>query len=287
MLDHHIFAKQYFESDGFILAIEESGDETRPLGFVHAGFNVNPEQDDLNLADGIICQLKVVPHDDQGEIAQQLLVRAIDYLKSRGARTAYVGSCFPNAPFYLGLYGGSQVPGVLVDDVASVNALQSFGFVEDDQIVILEKQLIGFRAHVDRSQLALRRQFQINAIADPLEKNWWESCTLGMAERDTFSAFNKREQVVCGQVSFWDMQPLANSWGVLARGLYGLSVNESNRRCGIATYLVGESLKHLMQQGVGLVEAQTRQSDAAAIGVFQKLGFEEVSRGLLMSFPIT
>ena len=61
---------------------------------------------------------------------------AIDYLKSRGARTAYVGSCFPNAPFYLGLYGGSQVPGVLVDDVASVNALQSFGFVEDDQIVI-------------------------------------------------------------------------------------------------------------------------------------------------------
>ena len=55
---------------------------------------------------------------------------------------------------------------------------------------------------------------------------------------------------------------------------------------GIATFLVGESLRHLMQQGIGVVEAQCRESDRAAIGVFKKLGFEQVSHGLLMSMPL-
>jgi len=49
---------------------------------------------------------------------------------------------------------------------------------------------------------------------------------------------------------------------------------------------VGESLRYLMQQGIGIVEAQTQASDEAAIGVFKKLGFEEVSQGVLMSKSI-
>lgn len=175
------------------------------------------------------------------------------------------------------------MPGFLEEDTIAVESLKRLGFQQDDKIVVMERKLAGFRTIVDREQMALRRQYQINAVADPLEKSWWESCTLGMAERDRFSVYHKSKQNVCGGVAFWDMQPLANHWGVLARGMYGLNVPEGLRRSGIGTFLVGESLRHLMQQGIGVVEAQTWESDTAAIGVFQKLGFEQVSFGLLMS----
>jgi len=44
-LDAQIFSKPYFESGGLIIAIDESGDQPVPLGFVHAGFAPN---DDLS-----------------------------------------------------------------------------------------------------------------------------------------------------------------------------------------------------------------------------------------------
>jgi len=40
-----------------------------------------------------------------------------------------------------------------------------------------------------------------------------------------------------------------------------------------------------MQRGVELVEAHTLESESAAGGVFQKLGFESKYRGLLLTRP--
>ncbi len=283
MLDHHVFSKPYFDAAGLIVCVEEVNGTVVPLGFVHAGFSANESLSDLDKAIGVVCQLKVVPGERENEVADELLRRACEYLIANGAKRIHAGTRFPHSPFYMGLYGGSQVPGFLEEDTIAVESLKRLGFQQDDKIVVMERKLAGFRTIVDREQMALRRQYQINAVADPLEKSWWESCTLGMAERDRFSVYHKSKQNVCGGVAFWDMQPLANHWGVLARGMYGLNVPEGLRRSGIGTFLVGESLRHLMQQGIGVVEAQTWESDTAAIGVFQKLGFEQVSFGLLMS----
>ena len=284
--DHFVLSKPYFDSAGLIVAIDTSGAQSRPLGFVHAGFAPNSEMSDLDHRVGIVSQLKVIPTPDGVGVASELLKLAFEYLKSRGAERAHVGTHFPFAPFYLGLYGGSQIPGVLIEDELALGAFRDFGFEEDDQIAIFERELSRFKTVMDRKQMALRRQYQINAVADPLEKSWWECCTLGMAERDRFSIFHKTQQTVCGSVSFWDVQPLARSWGYLARGMYDLIIPEELRGSGLATFLVGESLRHLMQQGIGIVEAQTRVSDQAAIGVFKKLGFTQVSKGMLMSKSI-
>ena len=286
LLEHKVLGKPYFDSRGLIIAVLRDGEKTVPLGFVHAGFSANIDKSDLDYGTGVVSILKVVPSDWQKEVADQLLERALQYLGNAGSTHVYFGSHFPHAPFYLGLYGGSQIPGLLADDNLGVDTAMRNGFKVDDKIIVMERRLTGFRTFVDREQMALRRRYQINAVTNPLEKSWLESCTLGMAERDRFSVYDKTNQNVCGSVQFWDMQPLASGYGVVARGMHDLNVSEEMRRCGIATFLVGESLRHLMQQGVGLVEAQTRESDQPAIGVFRKLGFEEVGKGLLMSKPI-
>jgi len=75
---------------------------------------------------------------------------------------------------------------------------------------------------------------------------------------------------------------MASQWGSPAKGLYDLSVLPELQRSGMATFLVGESLRRLMENGIGLIEAQARQSDEASMGVFHKLGFEQVAEGMLM-----
>ena len=285
LFDQQIFSKPYFENSGLILALEDSGVGSAPplpLGFVHAGFAPNATLSDLDRTVGIVSQLKMVPGDRAAEVGRGLLEHGIQYLKQAGSTIAHVGGNFPNAPFYQGLYGGSRIPGVLDADHASRTALTEFGFQVADQVLLLERSLVGFRAQVDRDQMTLRRQFQIKAIADPLETTWWESCTFSLAERDRFTVFHKTKREYVGSVSFWDMQPLASQFGESCRGMYDLSVNAELRRGGMATFLVGEALRHLMQQGIGRVEVQVRQSDAPSLGVFKKLGFEPVAQGALM-----
>ena len=49
-------------------------------------------------------------------LADELLARSEVYLRERGAKVIYAGGIRPLNGFYLGLYGGSELPGVLVTD---------------------------------------------------------------------------------------------------------------------------------------------------------------------------
>ncbi|MEL7499701.1 MAG: GNAT family N-acetyltransferase [Planctomycetota bacterium] len=295
-IEHLILSRPYFDPAGLIFAVELADDhqddpsqwrfsQGKPIGFVHASFAPSDDLSDLDLSTGIISQLKIRSDGDydRESIADQLLTHGLNYLKGRGAKSVAGGGLFPFAPFYVGLYGGSEIPGVLSKDSQFHQTLTRNAFEQQDRVVIMQRRLAEFRPIGGRDQLSVRRKYQINAVVDPKENSWWETCTLGMANKERFSIYHKQNQRVCGNVSFWDMQPLAGGGPNTARGMYGLNVPEEFRRSGIATFLVGEALKYYMQQGVEYVEAQTLASETAAIGVFEKLGFEHVDEGVLLS----
>jgi ribosomal protein S18 acetylase RimI-like enzyme len=298
LLDYQVFSKPYFEREGLILAFEDgakseavggAGERVgqasgQALGFIHAGFAPNSGLDDLDLQQGVIAQLKLIPSGQQKQVAAELIRRGLDYLRSKGARRIHVGSHFPHTPFYLGLYGGSRVPGILEHDHFAIECLLEAGFRVDDEVLMLERQLSDFRPPVDREQLAHRRQFNVQAIADPMETNWWECCQFSMAEREKFTLCPKSDRgAAIGSVAFWDMQPLASEVGGSARGLYDLHIENQQRRSGLATFLVSESLKQLSQQGIGRVEVQVRATDPGPLGLFRKLGFSQIAKAFQMS----
>ena len=64
-----------------------------------------------------------------------------------------------------------------------------------------------------------------------------------------------------------------------AAGLVELTVMESLRRRGVATFLVSEALRQFLRQGITLVEAQVTENDIAARGLLQKLGFVQSAQG--------
>ena len=120
------------------------------------------------------------------------------------------------------------------------------------------------------------------SLVDPLPATWWENCMLGWAETFAFRIHERDSQQSVGGVNFWEIQPLSSEWGVRSVGMFDVQIDAKFHQQGLGTFLVGQALTQLMQQGVGLCEVQVRASNHQSIRLFEKLGFEQVSQGLEM-----
>ena len=112
LLEQFVFSKPYFDPAGLILAT----DGEQAVGFVHAGFGPNETQTEIDTEIGTTYQLMLRSGARHDALADELLSRAEAYLRDRGAKVIYAGGIRPLNGFYLGLYGGSELPGVLASD---------------------------------------------------------------------------------------------------------------------------------------------------------------------------
>ena len=269
LLEQLVISKLYFDPEGLIVAVDESG----LVGFVHAGFGPNED---------FTCMLMVAPHVDRQAVAGELLSRSEDYLRGRGSKVLYAGAIYPLNPFYLGLYGGSELPGVLESDTEALEVYSRAGYEEIDRCVVLQRELQGFRPMVDRRQLKLKREYRIQVDSSALAANWWDACSNGCIERTRFDIRPADGGPRCGGLSYWSVEPLGSSWGIHLAGLSQVEVVRGMRELGLATYLNGEVLRQLQLAGARVVEAQTMKDNTMALGLYRKLGFQQVDHGLVM-----
>ncbi len=278
VLEQLVFSKPYFENRGLILAL----DDDTPVGFVHAGFGPTDDEQRISHMLGVTCML-MVRHDYRRlGIGSELIARSEEYLKERGAQVLYGGGIRPLNPFYLGLYGGSELPGVLDSDQAAQQMYRACGYREIDRTCIYQRDLAGFRPPVDRQLMQIRRRMVVKETEDPPTNTWWEACTFGGFDRTLFELVDKSTQQVVASANFWRIEPLGTSWGVHAAGLVDLEVQEAHRQQGMATALVSDALKQLGQKGYHRVEVQTMQANTGAIRLYEKLGFHEVEGGAVL-----
>jgi ribosomal protein S18 acetylase RimI-like enzyme len=225
----------------------------------------------------------LAPHfRDDHTLARRLLDASESYLRDRGAKVFYAGCISPLNPFYLGLYGGSELPGIMQSDAVSVQLFQSAGYQEIDRVVMMECSLPSFRAPVDRQQLQNRRRFCVELETDTGHRNWWDACSGPISESARFVVFPAEGGPPAGSVVFWIMEPLSTSYGQSTAGLTQLTINEPFQRKGLATFLNAEAMRQLQMGGLANVEVQTMIGNTAAIGLYQKLGFREYDQGLVM-----
>jgi GNAT superfamily N-acetyltransferase len=275
LFEQLVLNKPYFERDGLWLALENE----EPQGFVHAGFGPSEDESTLSTDLGVTSILLVRPRNDQADVAGELLRRSEEYLHDRGAKVLYAGAVRPLNPFYLGLYGGSELPGVLDSDPGMQRLLLGHGYREIDRTIVFQRTLEDFRAPVDRKQMQVRRRTQMAVVEEPPSKTWWEACTLGEFERIEFQLLDRElgKEVASATLRAIDHTPTFAR--LRASGLVDVHVAQGSRHEGLATFLVSEALKELHHQGVGLVEALTMQRNTAAIGLYQKLGFKRIDSG--------
>ncbi len=276
LLEQLVFAKLYFDYQGLVLAWEDD----RPAGFAHAGFGPNESETALSTEQGVTC-IVLVREDcaAQEEAASGLLERCEEYLRGRGARVLYGGAVHPLAPFYLGLYSGSGLPGVLDSDTLARQVFETHAYEQIDRTMILERELGDFEAPIDRRQMQIRRQMVVQLTTDPLPRTWWEACLLAPFDLMWFELVPRGSNTPVARATFRNLDPIGAAGVSRQTGLIDLVVEEHLRRRGLAVFLLSEACRQFQREGVGRLEAQVMQDNRAALGLFYKLGFRQVGQG--------
>ncbi|HMP79387.1 MAG TPA: GNAT family N-acetyltransferase [Pirellulaceae bacterium] len=272
--EERILSKPYFDPAGLILAF----DNERPVGFAHTGFAPHPNQDGLDPSTGIISMLAIAQsHVENTAVADELTQRGIEFMKQRGATSIYFGGRFPDNPFYLGLYGGALVPGILDEDSNTLGTAARAGFQHDGRVLVMQKSLIGFRPQVSRQQMSIGRKYEVVIDHDPRMANWWHACQLGNDQIVHSQLIEQRTGEPVASAIFWEPQPMASSWGLAVMGLFEFQVVENQRRSGLGTYLLCESLREFAKDKLTHVEVHVLESDTRGVQMATKLGFETVA----------
>lgn len=277
LIEEHVLAKPWFDRNGLIVACEGA----RPVGFVHAGFGPDCSHCEVDCSSGTTCLLLVAPHDNRPMIAAELMDASEDYLRRRGARQLHAGSLSPLNPFYLGMYGGSDVAGVLASNVGWVSLLTNCGYQPEIRRVLAGRTLAGFRPPVDRKQMQVRRKFKVSGPRSVLPDNWWDACVWALHEWTRFSLVLPGGGEPIVSATFWDVEPLGPSWGVQTVGLVKLDDTPEAREEGLTTYLLADALRQFQAARYGRFEVQADAGDESLRAIFSELGLSEYDEGAL------
>ena len=209
---------------------------------------------------------------DEAEVAGGLLAECEAFLVGRGAKTIHGGPVRKISPFYLGLYGGAELPGVLDSDTVSRRLYQDNGYEVVDRTLIYRRDLSGFRPPVDRRQVQFRRHMTVEVVADLPPSDWWDACTTGDFELTRFYLVPRGQRASVASVTVRDIGSTTASGPGRVAGIMDVDVDPAHRRQGLATYLLHESLRQLSQQGVVQVEGHASEKNTLGISVYEKLG---------------
>ena len=284
LFERLVFSKLYFPASRLFLAFEGA----KPLGFAHAAFGPNQDRTWISPRTGVVCMLLVCPDcPGQDTVACKLLDHCDRFLAESGAITIQGGAAPPLSPFYAGLYGGSMPPGILATDELGQQAFASAGYRVAGRTTICRRSLEGFRPPIDRQMMRIRRSMQLTTLADPPSRDWWEAMEIGEFDLTRFELSERRSPRPTASLTVRDMGPPSPDLPGPAAGILDLFVDEAHRRQGVATYLLGEAFKQLVQQGIGSVEAHIPADDPASNALCRKLGLQVAAEAVRFCKDVT
>lgn len=275
LFEQLIFGKLYFHYPGFVLA----SDGDRPVAFAHAGFGPNESRTGISTETGVVSIVVTLPDFSGPNVTGALLKRCEDYLRDRGAKSILGGGINPLCPFYLGLYGGSELAGVLDTDTVARDLFASSGYAANQRTSLFRRDLTDFRPTIDRQQREFRRRMVVEVRMDPPARDWWEASTWGDYDLTRFELLPRGGGDALATATLRSMEP-TGAYGMLrAAGLMELFVSPAHRRQGMGTFLLGEAFRSLAAQGVSVIETMATEQNPAALAMMRKFGFEAVGGG--------
>ncbi len=274
LFDHFILAKTYFDPAGLILA-EENG---VCVGFVHAGLSIC-KTTGHELPHGVVCILGVRPERRKQGIGSELLKRAEAYLGQRGAVTISAGDVGAANPFFLGLYGGSDSPGVLLSDSDAGAFFAKHRYRLDRQILVMQRDLTAPLRVVDPRFAGLRQRYEIFVRSPRALGDLAMECSLGQTEPLEFFLKDRASGAAAARTYAWEMEGFSYRWRRPAVGLVGFQVEPALRRQGLGKYLAVNLLRQLQEQFCDIVETHLDDKDPSSQAFARGLGFQQVDTG--------
>lgn len=279
LLEQFVLGKLYFEPEGLVLAL----DDERPVGFAHAGFGPDSARTAAGSREGVTCVVMVRPGCDEAAVAAELLQHMEAYLLDRGATILYGGPHASLNPFYFGLYGATQSPGVLDSDTIGQQLYRTHGYDEVDRTLVFRRDLASFRPVVDRQQVQLRRQMIVEMQPDPAPRDWWEASLTCNLDVTRFEVKPRGAAHAVASATFHDIDRGPSAPTSRAAGLMDVAVDPSLQRKGVGTFLLGESFRRLLEIGITGIETHAPVSSPGLVQLLRKLGMVQIGEGTVFA----
>jgi ribosomal protein S18 acetylase RimI-like enzyme len=264
-LERFIFAKPYFDPTGLIVA-EIDG---QCIGFGHAALVVGE-------AAGVICLVGVRPAFRRRGIGSELVRQCEEFLRQHGAVALYAGPHRPRDPFYLGLYGGSETPGIL--DTLT----EAAPFLDRHQYRVCQVTRVFRRRVREPVRMSDPRQaarFELGVGVRKSLGSWERECVLSALEPLEFFLTAKGSGGHLAQSLAWEMDDFGSKWPAPAVGIVDLEVKPGERRKGIGRVFLALLMRALQEQYFETVELQVDEDNQAGLAFCRNVGFEECSCG--------
>jgi ribosomal protein S18 acetylase RimI-like enzyme len=275
-----VLSKPYFDPQGLTLAF----DDAEPVGFCHAGFGACTDQSGIDCHTGSIAMVVVRPDRRRRGVGRELVRRAEHYLRAGGATVLYAGGMSPIDPFYLGLYGGSELPGILESDAEAHALFRSLGYQPADTCLVYHRVMSLPVVSIDPRLRTWTRQLRYDIHADGGFASFWAVAQRGQFEQYECVAADATGRVLA-RAGIWPLLLLERTWGQLSVGIHRFDVLPEERRRGIGRWLLFNLLRQLRDDGVQRIEVQTMERNTAARGLYESLGFRIEDRGIIYRAP--
>jgi ribosomal protein S18 acetylase RimI-like enzyme len=275
LLERNVFSKPYFDPKGLIVAVEDG----KPAGFAHAGFGPNPRESLLAKGNGVVCVVAVRPQYRRRGLGGELLRRCEAYLKERGAGEIYAGAASSLSPFYFGLYGGSDMRGVLDSEAGAAGFLKKHGYKPQDPSQVQHRSLDQVVEVPDARFVEIRRRYDARILPRVSVGTWWQECVIGLIEPVEFRLEEKQTSKPVARAIAWEMEALSSTWNLPSVGVLEFQVREEFRRQGVGKFLMVQILRYLQDQYFGLVEIQVPEINKPGLALCKAVGFEPVDTG--------
>ncbi len=276
-------SQPYWDPNGLIIA--HDAETNRIAGFVHAGFAPNADQSGLDQTKGTICGLVVHPEFRRRKVGTELLKKAEDYLRTKGAKTVVAGAGLEQNPFYTGIYGGLDPSGFCASAANWTEFFAACGYLPAGEVLIFRRDLIRSKDPVNAKLLRHRRHLNLAITDRPTNESWWWFARFGHLDSLRFELHEKGTENVVASGQIIGMDLFIPKWGVRSVGIREIFVPASQRRHGYAQALLLEICRRLKGESVELVEAHVLPTDKAVLDLFSLAKFEQ--SGQLQTFSRT
>jgi GNAT superfamily N-acetyltransferase len=274
LIEFFLFAKPYFDPQGVHVAF----DGTQPVGFALAGFGPSADGSRLDTGTGVLCALGVVPDHRRQGIGTELLRRAEEGLRQRGASRLVAGPMSPGNPFTFGIYGGSDSPGFLDSDPLARPFFEKHGYGVQETAVVLHRPILPKLTLADGRFAAHRQHYDVHNRYLPAN-NWWQECVLGPIDAIEYLLMDRAAGKAVARAVLWEMVSFQPRWDDHAVGVLGLEVAPELRRQGLGKFLLAKILLHLQEQCFTLMEWQILEGNTAGLEMARQFGFQPVDAG--------
>jgi ribosomal protein S18 acetylase RimI-like enzyme len=272
LLERYVLAKTIFDPNGLIVA-EVDGE---CVGFVHAAMSQHPFNPQPV---GVICLLGVHPGHRRQGIGAELLRRGEEYLRGKGAEVLQAGGHWPNNPFYLGLYGGSESPGFLASDNLAEPFLLKHGYKIEQKIIVLQRTLDQPMKMFDARFIPLRQRFELEFGSPRHMLSWWQEAVHGYIDPLQFVLTDRQGGTWVARTLVWEMETFSFHWQRPTVGIFEFEVNPDYQRQSIGRFFLSLIMKYIQEQFFTLVELQLEDTNHKGLQFLNSLDFQHVDTG--------